>query len=135
MLIVLILETNKTNKGQGDIIKGIGDMTKTLILINERTKRTETDVKEALVETIKRITSTDYLRLLKTSDDPLTPEQIKRRDELLEKGKLFGLSGGEVTELKAILEEGAREASAGNVFALLAFLFFIGLLLASLSKE
>jgi hypothetical protein len=111
-------------------------MIKPLTEINERTKRIETDMKEGLINVVKTVTNTDYIKTLRgNSDDPLTAAQIKRRDELLERGRRVGLTRDEVAELKVILEEGARETAAGNALAFLGFLFLIGLLLAALSRE
>ncbi|KPV63286.1 MAG: hypothetical protein AOA65_1294 [Candidatus Bathyarchaeota archaeon BA1] len=88
-----------------------------------------------LIEIARRVTDPAFVKAFKEGKSPLTPEQIKRRDELLERGRKEGLGKEEVEELRAILEQGARESVAGNILAFLVFLFLIGLLLAALSRK
>ena len=57
--------------------------------------------------------------------DPLSPEKVRRRDELINKGKIYGLSPEETSELKKLLEEDARDDFISGVIN---FLAFIGLL-------
>ena len=110
--------------------------------IEERTENIQTEIHDTtskmttgLIEITKRITDPNFIKAFREGKSPLTPEQIKRRDELLQKGRKEGLASEEVEELRPILEQGARESAAGNILAFLGFLFLIGLLLAALSGD
>jgi len=99
--------------------------------INTQIKEMNDKLVNALIDTVKKLTSPPFIK----TQNPLTPEKIARRDQLLERGRLYGLNPEEVQELRAILEEGARDAAAGSIFALLGFIFLIGLLVSALSKK
>ena len=72
---------------------------------------------------------------VKKPEDPLSPEKIQIRNELLERSKEYGLTKEESIELKSILDEEARIAFQEGVIGLLAFLgllFLIGLFIEAL---
>lgn len=58
----------------------------------------------------------------KAPGNPLTPEKIHERDELLGKGKESGLTEAEARHLGAILEEAARDELEKGLISPLAFL-------------
>jgi len=74
----------------------------------------------------------------KKKDNPLTPEQRRRRDQLLERGRTTGLNKGEADELRKILEDEARDSFTRGAIGFLAFLgllFLVGLFIASLLED
>lgn len=99
--------------------------------INTQIKDMNDKLVSALIDTVKKLMGPPFIK----TGNPLTPEKIAKRDQLLEKGRLYGLNPEEVQELRAILEEGARDAAAGNLLALFGFIFLIGLLASALSKK
>ena len=92
---------------------------------------------------VKRHGTEGLVKLLtkeKTKDpeDPLAPEKITRRNELLERGKVRRLTNQESFELKSILDEEARIAFQEGIIGLLAFLgllFLIGLFIEALRRS
>ena len=68
-------------------------------------------------------------------NNPLTPEKAKRRDELMQKGRLFGLAQAEADELEALLREEAFERFAQGSLALLAFLALAAFVVALFSSK
>ena len=117
------------------VIKPLGKIEKQTEDIQKEIKDTTSKLTLGLIDVTKRLTDPTFIRAFQEGKSPLTPEQIKRRDELLQKGRQEGLATQEVEELRAILEQGARETAAGNFLAFLGFLFLIGLLLAALSGD
>ena len=113
-------------KGVSGIESKLDEVVKNTSSINTQIKDMNVKMLDALIDTVKKFTG---------SGNPLTPEKIARRDQLLEKGRLYGLNPEEVQELRAILEEGARDAAAGNILALFGFIFLIALLASALSKK
>jgi len=68
----------------------------------------------------------------------LPPDKAARRDELVALGKLYGLTESEATELRALLQEEARDDFAKGVLGALAFaalMLTIGAIIASLTKK
>jgi predicted PurR-regulated permease PerM len=65
---------------------------------------------------------------LKEPKDPLAPEKVKRRNELIQASKTRKLTQGEAAELKAILEEEARIQLAEGIITFLGFLALLGLI-------
>lgn len=72
---------------------------------------------------------------VKEPEDPLAPEKIRRRNELLERSKHYPLAKRDAAELKSILDEEARIAFQEGLIGLLAFLgllFLIALFIEAL---
>jgi hypothetical protein len=81
---------------------------------------------------------TEKKKTKKEPADPLAPEKVRRRDQLLERSKVGGLAREETIELKNILDEEARIAFQEGVIGLLAFLgllFLIGLFIEALRGD
>jgi hypothetical protein len=81
---------------------------------------------------------TEKKKTKKEPEDPLAPEKVRRRDQLLERSKVGGLAREETIELKNILDEEARIAFQEGVIGLLAFLgllFLIGLFIEALRGD
>jgi hypothetical protein len=116
-------------------VSGIGNKLDRLVentaSINTQIKGMSDKLVDSLIETVKKLTSPPFVK----TGNPLTPEKIARRDQLLEKGRTYGLNPNEVQELRVILEEGAKDAAAGNFLALVGIIFLIGLLLSALSEK
>lgn len=75
---------------------------------------------------------------VKQPKDPLAPEKVNRRNELIQASKTRRLIQSEAAELKAILEEEARIQFAEGVITflgLLALLAMIGLFLGAISSS
>ena len=74
----------------------------------------------------------------KKGKDPLPPEKLARRNQLIEKSQRQKLSEREARELKMILEEEARIAFMDGVFSFIAFLAIlalIGAFIAAISAD
>ncbi|GAI81387.1 unnamed protein product [marine sediment metagenome] len=70
--------------------------------------------------------------------DPLPPEKARRKEELLLKGRLYGLAQNEAEELKALLSEEAwSDFAAGliGMIAVLGLLALIGAFIDSLTRR
>jgi len=72
---------------------------------------------------------------MEPKNNPLTPEKAKRRDELMQKGRLLGLNQVEADELEALLREEAFERFAAGSLALLGFLALAGFVIALFSSK
>jgi len=66
--------------------------------------------------------------------NPITQEEIIRRDGLLESGSINGLNQVETKELREILTKEATDKATGDFLKFLGLLLLIGLLLAGLSN-
>lgn len=72
-----------------------------------------------------------------TEHHSLSPDKAMRRDQLVQVGKIYGLSNAEANELQALLQEDARNDFTNGIFNALAFallMFAIGAIIKSLSK-
>ena len=67
--------------------------------------------------------------------NPLTPEKAQRRNELMTKGRVFGLDQAEANELEALLREEAYERFAQGSVALLGFLALAAFVIALFSSK
>ena len=91
---------------------------------------------------VKRYGTEGLVKMLmkrdKEPEDPLAPEKVRRRNELLAMSKHRLLDKSESLELKSILDEEANIALQEGVIGLLAFLgllFLIGLFIEALRRS
>ena len=117
------------------VIRPLGKIEGRTEYIENEVKGTISKLIDGLTDVTKSVTDPRLIEAFKKGKSPLSTEQIKKRDELLQKGRNYGLNSYEVEELRQILEQGARESAAGSFFAFLGFLALISILLAALSKE
>jgi len=91
-------------------------------------------------EEARRLGLHEYFKtLMKGKEhDPLPPEKARRKEELLLKGRLYGLAQNEAEELKALLSEEAwSDFAAGliGMIAVLGLLALIGAFIDSLTRR
>ncbi|NVM23789.1 MAG: hypothetical protein HWN68_18675 [Desulfobacterales bacterium] len=78
----------------------------------------------------------DIIKIVPVSKtNPLTPEKAQRRNELMTKGRAFGLDQAEANELEALLREEAYERFTAGGAALLGFLALAALVIALFSSK
>lgn len=128
-LIFLMLETylglvrpmGKIEERTDTILNEVRDQTSKLI--------------DSLTDSLMRVTDPHFIEAFTKGETPLTPDQKGRRDELIDKGRKNGLLIDEAKELRDLLEQGARDLSAGSLSAYAGFLLLIGMLTSTLTKD
>lgn len=91
-------------------------------------------------EEARRLGLHEYFKTLAEGKehDPLPPEKARRKEELLLRGRLYGLAQNEAEELKALLNEEAWSdfaTGALGVIAILGLLALIGAFIDSLTRR